>query len=116
MTKGDIIRGRRTNHPIIFLRRLNPEQFVGCILTHARSDNYIDNIQLRPEHFLPTDQNGNRYQTRYDNTYFVAIELIKEQDWGPFTKTGQLSQIGIEFVDAQLQALEPLRWTEYIEN
>jgi hypothetical protein len=114
MRKGDIIRGRKTNHPIIFLRQRNQDQFVGCILTHA--NDYQDNVELRPEHFLTADENGNRFRTQHDNSYFVAIELIKEQEWGPFTKTGQLSPQGIEYVDNRLQVLDPQLWIEYVEN
>ena len=116
MRKGDIVRGRITIHPIIFLRRLNLEQFVGCLLTHSNDSEYPDNIELRPEHFLHHDRAGIQYQTQYDNSYLVAIELIKDLDWGPFTKTGQLSQEGIFFVEDQLQVLEPQKWEDYLTN
>jgi hypothetical protein len=114
MTKGDILRGRKTNHPIVFLRQINIDQFAACILTHSNNSEFPDNVQLSPDHFLSNDSHGRPFKTQYDNSYFVAIELIKEQDWGPFIKTGRLSQEGIRYIESQIIVLEPLKWAEYI--
>jgi len=52
---GDILQSKKTNHPIIFLEKLNAEEFLGCIITHANSSRYPENIELDKKHFHEFD-------------------------------------------------------------
>lgn len=116
MERGDIIRGRSTLHPIVFLGNDNEESFEGCIITHANSENYNNNVALQADHFLQSDENGNSYLVQYDNTYIVGLRLIKYNDWGPFRKCGKLSDSGIEYIENILEGQEATLWDSYINE
>jgi hypothetical protein len=113
MNKGDIVKGKKTNHPIIFINRESEDKFRGIILTHATAKNYPDNIAFRPEHFLEKDKAGNRFETQYDDSYFVKVGILKKDDWGPFRQTGKLSPEGLEHVERKISDLEELDWDAY---
>ena len=115
-SKGDILIGRVTVHPIVFLKRETDDQFIGCIITHSTSKRYPDNIGLKPEHFIDRDSTGKNYKIIYDRSYFVGFNTVKKNDWGPFKKVGRLTIAGIEFIESYLTKTEPTLWRNYMEN
>lgn len=40
--------------------------------------------------------------------------LFKLQDWGPFTKVGELTDRGIKFIEATIDDLHPETWDDYL--
>ena len=116
MIKGEIVKGKGTIHPIVILKIENADQFIGCIITHASSTKYPDNIGLKPEHFSCNDDNGNYYEVQFDNSYFVNLNLIKKSDWGPFIKCGCLTEIGTDFIESYLKQNKPILWKDYLKK
>ena len=112
--KGDIIMGEITKHPIIFLGSKNEDEFYGCIITHSKG--YENNIPLKEDFFLQKDDNKTQYKIIYDNSYLVKLKLNKKQEWGPFTKCGQLSNEGINYVNDNLKDLCLDDWVRYLED
>jgi hypothetical protein len=116
MIKGEIYKGCKTKHPIVFLKEENQDQFKGCILTHATRKSYKDNISLSSKHFEELDNDGKKFESEYSNSYFVNVLLIKKNEWGPFTLTGKLTSDGIKFIETYLQDKKPFLWDEYISK
>ena len=116
MKKGDIIKGRKTVHPIVFLKKENEDDFIGCIITHSNNTQYPNNIGLTSEHFLDSDEKGHKYEVEYDNSFFVKLSLIKKYDWGPFEKKGQLTGSGIKHIEKYLKDNQQKLWRDYIGN
>lgn len=117
MKKGDILRGLKRGrdaayHFIIFLDGTNNDSFIGGVLTH--SNKYKNNTLMTEEHFQKTTEGGKKYEFEFDNTHLVKGRFIKLQDWGPFTKIGELTKEGINFVDSETKDLKPELWDEYI--
>ena len=111
---GDIIRGRKTNHPIIFLSSKNDDQFHGGIITHASA--YDNNIAMLQEHFKEQSIEGVKFMVQYDKTYFVKLKLCKLNDWGPFKKEGELTSAGIKFVEDEIKEKHQIYWRDYIQK
>ena len=113
MIKGEIYRGRKPRHPIVFIGEKNSDQFIGCMLTHSPSKVFQNNVRLKFSYFDLTDENGEKYSTRFSRSYFVNLKLIKKNDWGPYKLTGKLSQEGIEFIEAFIKEKSSIWWRDY---
>ena len=116
MTKGEIFAGKHYRHPIVFLREENSEQFIGCIITKAKSETYQNNIALMRDHFEENDEKGNKFHVQFINSHFVKLQLIKKNDLGPFTLTGKLTEKGVLFIEAQLKKDQPIFWSDYMKK
>jgi hypothetical protein len=109
---GDIIIGtKRTKktalHPIIFIAKIDSFYFEGVMLTHSKE---FDNILLKDEHFeVMVTGNGKP-------SYFVNSYLIKENEWGPYTKIGKLSGKGIHLIKSKLAGKIPVQWSFYLKR
>lgn len=114
--KGDILIGVKTVHPIIFLQKVDEYFFYGCMLTHANTNNYKNNIALLSKHFKKYDDNGNKFKVTYDDTYIVNLTLIKKTEWGPFEKAGELTKEGIDFIENQLRHSNTIEWRKYLSS
>jgi len=114
--KGDILRGKDTNHPIIFLQKKDTDFFYGCIITHSNSKQYSINIPLEAQHFKVNDEKGVKYEIQYEQSHIVKLELLKNVEWGPFEVKGKLTTSGIYFVENQLKDLRPTTWSEYMSK
>lgn len=115
-TKGEILIGSKTNHPIIYLREKDKTYFIGCIITHSNEKNYRNNVTFLPEHFETHDSDNNEYKVVYEDSYFVNLELIKKMEWGPFTRVGKLTIVGIEHLEKHLGQSDSTEWKEYIKK
>lgn len=113
-TKGDIIDGRKTYHPVIFIERVDADQFIGCVLTSSPTNDYPDNIGFRPEHFHQRDESGNDYKRQYKASYFVGLKFIKKNNWGPFKLTGKLTASGVSHLSQYIAGKTPVLWEDYI--
>lgn len=116
MIKGEIYFGKGTVHPIVYLREENSEQFIGCIITKAKFDTYQNNIALKREHFEENDESGNKYKTQFINSHFVNLQLIKENEWGPFTISDKLTDLGVYFIETHLKKDNPISWSDYMKK
>lgn len=114
--KGDILRGKYTKHPIVFLRKKDDDFFYGCIITHSVRKSYNNNIKLSSEHFEVNNSNGVKYEIQFENTHVVKLELVKKQAWGPFMAKGKLTNAGIFFIEELFKNSEPTTWVEYIKR
>ena len=47
---------------------------------------------MEKEYFEENDDTGRKYDFNFDNTHLVLGRFIKPEDWGPYTKIGQLSK------------------------
>ena len=115
MTKGDILYGRKKSdaiHPIVFLQTKDDTFFIGAMLTTA--NNYPENILMKPEHFKMMDSKGIKHELYFDNTHLVKAKLIKRNEWQPFRKIGELTDEGIDFVEAHVNTEEEKLWEDFI--
>lgn len=103
--KGDILssenyhtKENKITHYMVYLEPFpnNNTLFIGAMLTHSSING---NIPLMENHFIKTDEKGNNYKISFDKSMVVNHPLYKKVDWTPFTKVGQLSQQGIEFIE-----------------
>ena len=116
MTKGDILKGEKTNHPIVYLNKRDDFYFIGCILTHSSTKEYKNNISLLPQHFETIDENNNNYMVIYDGTYFVKLQLLKKEEWGRYKKVGKLNNSGINFIEMYIKHSDPVAWRDYLSR
>lgn len=109
---GDIIKGKknknidRSPHYIIYLGPYGTSEdfFLGAMLSTSPDHG---NTALLEEHFEKTDEHGNTYKVYYKNSYISTHKYLKKMDWAPFTKQGQLSKRGLEFVIKIVGHLKP---------
>ncbi len=116
MRKGEIIRGAKTKHPIIFIKRENQDSFIGCMLTHGTDKKFKGNTLFSKEHFRDRDDNGNVYDLTYSKSFFVDQRLIKEDEWGPFVKVGELTYEGIKYLEKNISHKKPISWKHYLST
>lgn len=119
MKKGDVLKGSKrvrdaAFHYVVFLEGNDDESFIGGVLTH--SNKYKNNTPMSEEHFRKIAGDGKRFEFQFDNTHMVKGRFIKLQDWGPFEKIGELTEVGVKFVKSQINEREPILWDEYINN
>ena len=112
--KGDIITGLKTRHPIIYIEDIDNSTFRACIITHANDEQYSDNIRMNNAHFKESDEHGNTFEISYDETFFFFFCLIKENDWGPYEKKGELTPEGIEYVERIIENKRAIYWDFYV--
>jgi len=115
--KGDILEGtdrRReaARHYIVALEPYRPGDFIGAMLTS--SDTYPENIPMKPEHIRAHADNGVDFKFQFEDTYFVRGRFIKLENWGPFTKVGELTKDGLGFVEVETKDIEPELWNDYV--
>lgn len=115
--KGDILEGtgrRReaARHFIIFLEPYQSGDFIGAMLTSK--DTYLNNVLIKPDYIRATADDGKKFKFQFRNTHFVRGRFIKLGGWGPFTKIGELTKVGTDFVDSETKDLELELWNDYI--
>lgn len=113
---GDILMGRKTNHPIIYWRPKDEYYFIGCIITHSDEMKFKNNIAFMPEHFETKDKNNDEYNIVFDNSYFVKLGLLKKMEWGPFQRVGKLTNAGIKHIEKNLEHNNLTEWKDYIKK
>ncbi|MBY0485740.1 MAG: hypothetical protein K2P85_00895 [Flavobacteriaceae bacterium] len=69
---------------------------------------------MNETHFIDKDEKGNDYKVTYKNSKLVPAKLYKPENWGPFENVGQLTKVGIAFVEKHIGHLEAEFWGEYI--
>jgi hypothetical protein len=117
--KGDVLYGTDREketalHPILYLEGDMVNDFIGVMLTH--SNRFKANKPLLLEHFLTHDEDRNEFDFKWDDTRFVAVRLLKPANWGPYLKNGEVTQQGIDVIEAQLPEMEALLWEHYISH
>ncbi len=111
--RGDIVRATRRRrregfHYIIVWNDFDEgSDFTGVMLT--RASQYPDNILMSQNHFVQgTELAYHRSQ------HFVNRLFMKFAAWGPFTKVGELTETGAQFIGENLQDIEPVPFEEYL--
>lgn len=116
--KGDIIwvdlenrYHSKLKHPaVIWQDDVDDESdFHGVMLTHSEPTERFDNVLMFEEHF-ESDK-----EVVFSNTHFVNQLFVKFQIWGPFNKSGRLTESGIDFIEKKLSNTEPNNFDEYIK-
>jgi len=116
--KGDIIwvdlknrHPSRLKHPaVIWQDEVDEESdFLGIMLTHSEANERFDNILMDEIHFEPGQE------VVFSNTHFVNQVFIKFQEWGPFNRSGRLTESGIDFIENNLTNRKPISFEEYIK-
>ena len=112
MKKGEIYKGnnKKVKHRAVFLRVNDDESFIGAVLTHGTSKKYPENILMSPEHFVEG------YEFKFDDTYLIGRSFTKPKDWGFFTKVGELTKAGINFVDRHIGNLPSRSWGDHFNS
>lgn len=111
--KGDILKADNNSrdkgyHPIVFLEGNSDEDFIGAMLTHSAYKER--NVIMDQIHFIK------ELEFVFDKTHLVLGKFIKPQEWGPFTKTGKLSEEGIDFVCKMIGDIPSESFNEYFER
>ena len=117
--KGDILEGadrrpQAARHYIIFLEPHHSGDFICAMLTSK--DTYSNNILVNTGYIREIADDGTKFKFQFNNTHFVKGRFIKLGSWGPFTKIGELTKEGIDFVDSETKDLEPELWDDYLER
>jgi len=117
--KGDILlaanRSRVTAyHYIVYYETLSDSEFAGTFISTDGS--YEQNIEMSNNHFEEYDNHGALYDVNYDSSFLACAKLIKLESWGPFSKVGQLSNEGVEFLENTIGDLEPITWEDLIRS
>ena len=111
---GDILFGENNlNQPgvrphfIIFLDPdpANAGMFLGAMLTHSPR---FKNISLEEDHFEKNDEHGNPWQVQFEKSFIAGDLYHKKEEWRPFTKVGQLSKAGLDFVRQSIGGKNPV--------
>lgn len=110
---GDILHGKNNcnipkvfPHFIIYLSPGNShDTFLGAMLTSSGSHN---NISLKESHFEKTDKHGSEWRVYYKESFISSDLYHKKNEWRPFTKVGQLSKEGLQFVLDQIGFKNPI--------
>lgn len=105
MKRGEIYKGEKLGHYFIFYGNIdgNGDQFLGCMLTH--NGEFTDNVLMDKAHFEELDSKGEDYDFQFENTYLTCKKLIKQSDYGPFKLAGELTDIGISFIESKISLL-----------
>lgn len=117
MTKGFIYKFTKPKgrHPFIFVKSLNHETFVGCMITHAdNSEEFAENISMRPEHFKVFKKEGllDKYLVQYDSSNLVRRYLIKKSSEVGEQVWGELTSKGIKFLELEITNINLTYWSE----
>lgn len=98
-------------HPAVIWQNDVDEEsdFFGVMLTHSEPSEGFNNILMAVEHFEPGQE------VAYSNTHFVNQLFIKFQNWGPFNKSGSLTECWIDFIESNSTNTEPNSFEEYIK-
>ena len=112
--KGDIIRGSEKSfdgayHPIVYLGG-SVQSPIGVVITH--SDNYPCNKQMEREYFQET---GNWFSNER-KSYIIAHKFQKLEDWGPYSKVGKLTDVGLAFVESHVKNIGSETYFDYVKK
>ncbi|ATP56235.1 hypothetical protein CPT03_07015 [Pedobacter ginsengisoli] len=110
---GDILKANicdRNNgfHPIIFIDGNSDKDFIGAMITHSDYNNV--NVLMDESHFKST------FDFKFENSYLVLGRFIKPEEWGPFKKIGELSHVGLEFVNESINNLPMETFNDYFNR
>lgn len=112
--QGEIIRATKRDkskglHYIVVWTDFNEgTDFIGIMLTTSTADEYPDNVPLDLDHI----QEG--FDFKWKNSNFVNRLFIKFAAWGPFSKVGELTERGCQYLQDNLQDIEPVPFEEYL--
>lgn len=112
---GDILYGRKYSdavHPIVYLQERDHDFFIGAMLT--KSPKWNNNIEMKPEHIRVENGKGEAFEFKYNNTHLVKAKLLKRQEWEPFRKIGELTELGLDFVHSNVDLNEEKLWEDFI--
>lgn len=114
--KGDVLHSNamEAKHFILFLKGHDDTFFIGAMVTHSAEYKNVKNILMDKEHFCTQDSEGNDYKFLFDKTYMVPATLLKPMEWQPFTKVGQLTDQGVDFVESNIGHMIPKLWKDYL--
>lgn len=80
-----------------------------------KSERFESNVLMQSNHFKSNDKQGNKYEVLFNNSHLVNAKLIKKSEWHPFRKVGELSEEGLEFVEANVNVIEAKLWEEFLK-
>ena len=63
--------------------------------------------------YLQFDKSGIQHKVTYDCSFLVKAKLIKSESWGPFSKVGELTAEGIQFVENTIGELPVQTFDRY---
>jgi hypothetical protein len=114
MKRGEIFRVK-TPHPFGYRHSFvfwddNGGSYLGLMLTHSDQKRYADNIPLEDVHFDPS------YKFQNENTYFVQCMLIKDIPAIELEKCGELTDVGIKYIDSHMPNMRMDTWGGYLKK
>lgn len=82
--------------------------FIGIVLT--KSNKYQTNILMDKSHFY------SGYTFYFKNTHFINHPFLKFGSWGPFKKVGQITDDGLNFIEAHIKEKSAQEFDEWRKN
>jgi hypothetical protein len=89
--------------------RVGVDSCDGFMLTHGKTEDYPDNMALKPEHFVEGEG-----LLPFDNSYFLRVPLIKANNLST-EEVGLFTDEGRDYLLANALG-HPCMWHEYIEK
>ena len=100
--------------PFAVIKRINDENYLGCMITHGDPRKWSDNIPMEPDYFEEEYCLGEKSTVVYSNkngrgSCFVKVALMKAVDLNVI-KSGQLTQKGLSKLYEAVKVLNPKKW------
>lgn len=69
---------------------------------------------MNVEHFQTHNlTDGKEYELQFKKSLLVKAKLIKEREWAPFRKVGELTDEGISFVEKSIVSTTEKLWKDF---
>ena len=115
---GYILKGfvnhKNKGHYIIFIKSYHFPDFIGAMISTKNFEN--KNVLMSENHFNETFEDGTKCKIIFNNSHLVLAKLHKFFDMGPFELCGVLSEVGIKFVEDNINKLDLENWQQYLER
>lgn len=111
--KGDILKGAKCKweeafHYIVYYSGNAGEvDFIGSFISTKAVN---ENIPMLPTHY----KKG--FKVGYKNSHLAKGKYFKLKDWAPYKKVGQLTELGVKFLEENIGHLKPVLYKSYTAN
>ncbi|WP_312312220.1 hypothetical protein [Empedobacter brevis] len=100
------------NHAFVYLGN-NDSGINGLMLTTSNKKKF-KNIPMKKEHFNEGFDFTFGKSEEKPVSYIVPLNLIKSVEYSQLNKVGELTELGIDFIEEESKNLEITTWSDYI--